>query len=600
VPLHIEDYALLGDTQTAALVGNDGSVDWLCFPRFDSAACFAALLGEKSNGRFLISPAGGARSVSRRYVDGTLVLETVFETADGAVKIIDTMPPRGDAPDIVRIVEGVRGRVPMHMELIIRFDYGRTVPWVRRVDGGLVAIAGPDALRLVTPVETRGAGYTTVADFEVSEGDRVPFVLTWFPSHRPMPPPVDPEDALAESLGYWREWLAQSTYAGEWKEAVEQSLLVLKALTYGPTGGIVAAPTTSLPEEIGGSRNWDYRYCWLRDATFTLYAFQLGGYTEEAKAWREWLLRAIAGRPEEMQIMYGPAGERRLAEWEVPWLMGYEGSRPVRVGNAAHEQFQLDVYGEVMDAEHLARKAGLVDEDGQSWRVQRLLLDYLEGTWQRQDNGIWEIRSPGYNFTHSKVMAWVAFDRAVKAVERHRLEGPVDRWRATRAEIHEEVCRRGYDSQRNTFVQTYENDALDASLLMLPLVGFLPASDHRIQGTVEAIEQELVTEDGLVRRYPEYQHESMDGVEGGEGLFLACSFWLADNFSLIGRHDDAHRLFERLLDLRNDIGLLAEEWDPVRRRQVGNYPQALSHVALVNTAWNLSPASGPGHHLGHE
>jgi GH15 family glucan-1,4-alpha-glucosidase len=585
----IEDYALLSDCHTAALVACDGSMDWLCLPRFDSGACFAALLGTPEHGRWLLAPSATVRNIQRRYREGTLVLETDYETDEGAVTVIDCMPPRSREPDLVRMVMGRRGQVPMRMELAIRFDYGSIIPWVRRVEKGIQAVAGPDTLRLHTDVDLRGEHFTTVADFTMTPGQRVPFVLSWHPSQEPAPPPIDPEATIRDTERWWREWSDRCTYEGPWREAVLRSLITLKALTYAPTGGIVAAPTTSLPEQLGGVRNWDYRYCWVRDATFTLYALMMGGYTEEARAWREWLLRAVAGKPSQLNIMYGLAGERRLPELALEWLPGYEGSSPVRVGNAAYRQFQLDVFGEVMDALHLARKVGL-EPDANAWRVERALLDYLEGAWQEPDEGIWEVRGPRRHFTHSKVMAWVAVDRMVKAVEHFGLPGPVERWYGLRAAIHEEVCRKGFDPDRNSFVQYYGGQELDASLLMLSLVGFLPASDSRIQGTVEAIERHLVT-DSFVARYS--TTPEVDGLPPGEGVFLACTFWLADNLELLGRHDDALRLFERLLDLRNDVGLLAEEYDPRARRLVGNFPQAFSHVALVNTACNLSRRVGP-------
>jgi GH15 family glucan-1,4-alpha-glucosidase len=589
--LRIEDYALLGDTQTAALVGRDGSIDWLCLPRFDSPACFAALLGDPGHGRWMIAPAGtgGARSTGRRYRGDTLVLESDFESDGGRVRLIDFMPARRREADLVRIVEGVAGTVRMEMELVIRFDYGSIVPWVRRIDGALRAMAGPDSVHLHTPVPTHGVGLTTRAEFTVRAGERIPFVLMWLPSHEPMPPPLDALEALADTEAWWREWSDRCGYEGPWRDEVVRSLIVLKALTFAPTGGIVAAPTTSLPEHVGGVRNWDYRYCWLRDATFTLYALMQAGHVEETRAWRDWLLRAVAGVPSEMQIMYGASGERRLMEHELGWLPGYESSRPVRVGNAAVSQFQLDVYGEVMDTLHLARRAG-IPADPNVWEMQKALVRHLEGAWREPDEGIWEVRGPRRHFTHSKVMAWVAFDRAVKAVERFGLEGPVDRWRDLREEVHREICARGYDPERRTFTQSYGERALDAALLMIPLVGFLPPTDARVQGTVAAIERELVR-GGFVLRYP--TEETEDGLPPGEGAFLPCSFWLADNYALMGRHAEARALFERLLGIRNDLGLLAEEYDPVARRQLGNFPQAFSHVMLVNTARNLAAAHGP-------
>lgn len=594
--LPIEDYGLIGDTQTAALVGRDGSIDWLCLPRFDSAACFAALLGTPSNGRWLLEPAGGSRTVSRRYREGTLVLETEIASASGKVRLIDLMPIRQRAPDVVRIVEGVEGRVPMRMELVIRFGYGSAVPWVRHEPDGISAVAGPDALRLHTPVPTHGREMTTVAEFEVAAGDRVPFVLTWHPSIEAAPPPVDAEVALDETASWWREWSDRCDAFGPYHEAAVRSLITLKALTYAPTGGIVAAATTSLPELIGGVRNWDYRFCWLRDATFTLYALMLAGYVEEAASWRDWLLRAVAGDPSQLQIMYGAAGERHLPEIVVDWLPGYERSTPVRIGNAAARQFQLDVYGEVMDAMHQARGAGIAS-DRASWALQRTLMDFLESNWREPDEGIWEVRGPRRDFTHSKVMAWVAADRAVKAVERHGLDGPVERWRALREEIHAEVCREGYDSDLGAFTQFYGSRSLDASLLMMPLVGFLPVHDERVSGTVRAIEHGLA-HDGMVLRYETDERRTIDGLPPGEGAFLPCSFWLVDCLALLGRTEEARTRFERLLGLTNDLGLLAEEYDTDAGRLVGNFPQAFSHVALVNSVSNLSGAHGPAEERG--
>lgn len=585
MPSRIEDYALIGDCLSSALVGRDGSIDWLCWPRFDSGACFAALLGEPKHGRWQIAPAGEVRSARRRYRDDTLILETDYEVDNGAVTLIDFMPPRGEAPDIVRIVAGRRGTVPMRLELIIRFDYGSIVPWVRHIEHGISAIAGPDMLRLITPVELQGKDLTTVADFTVADGQRIPFVLTSYPSHYREPEHVEAEPALEDTASWWREWSARSTYQGPWREAVLRSLITLKAMTYAPTGGIVAAPTTSLPEQLGGERNWDYRNCWLRDATFTLYALGLTGYTDEAYAWREWLLRAVAGSPAELQIMYGIAGERRLTEMEIPWLPGYERSRPVRIGNAASNQFQLDVFGEVLGVFYHGHSIGVQLSDA-DLALGRSLLEFLEENWERPDEGIWEVRGARRQFTHSKVMAWVAFDCAVKAVERFGLRGPVERWRDIRDEIHEQVCREGFDAGVGAFVQSYGSKALDASLLMIPLVGFLPATDPRMRGTVAAIERGLMV-DGLVARYA--TEGGVDGLPSGEGKFLACSFWLADNYYLMGRESDARKLFERLLVLRNDVGLLSEEYDPRVGRLVGNFPQALSHIALINSACNLAP-----------
>jgi GH15 family glucan-1,4-alpha-glucosidase len=591
VALRIEDYGIIGDTGTAALVGRDGSIDWLCFPRFDSAACFAALLGGPEHGRWQIAPAGVCTATRRRYRDGTLVLETEMDVAGGTVRIIDFMPVRGEAPDVVRIVEGVSGTVPMRMELTMRFDYGWIVPWVSRREGALSAVAGPDALLLRTPVRTRGVAMTTIAEFEVTAGDRVPFVLTWYPSFRELPKPIDAEEALTDTERWWREWSDQSTCRGEFAEPVNRSLITLKALTYAPTGGIVAAPTTSLPEKLGGIRNWDYRYCWLRDATFTLWAFLLAGFRDEAGAWRDWLLRAVAGDPSRLQIMYGPAGERRLPETEIDWLRGYEGSRPVRIGNGAVQQFQLDVYGEVNDALYQARKVECAGDDAAAWALQTKLLEFLETAWDEPDEGIWEVRGPRRQFTHSKVMAWVAFDRGVRMINRFGMPGPVDRWRNLRDDLHRVVCEQGYDADRGAFTQFFGGKTLDASVLLIPLVGFLRPDDERVVNTVAAIQRELTTEDGFVMRYA---HEGdvceIDGLPAGEGAFLACTFWLADNLALQGRIAEGRRLFDRLLAVRNDVGLLSEEYDPVTRRQLGNFPQAYSHVSLVNTARNLTKA----------
>jgi GH15 family glucan-1,4-alpha-glucosidase len=591
--VRIEDYALIGDTQTAGLVSAGGSIDWLCLPRFDSGACFAALLGDERAGRWLLAPSGTITGQRRRYRDGSLVLETELETADGAVRIVDCMPIRDRTPDVVRLVEGIRGRVPMRMELVLRFDYGYVIPWVRQVDGRLRATAGPDSVELVTPVETRGEDYRTLADFTVAAGDRVPFLLRWHPSHEPPSVPIDPVAAVADTDAWWKEWSGRAKLRlddDRWREVVRRSVITLKALTYAPTGGIVAAATTSLPEKIGGVRNWDYRYCWLRDATFTLYSLMLAGYVEEATAWRDWLLRAVAGEPSKLQIMYGPAGERRLDEFELPHLGGYEGSRPVRIGNAASGQFQLDVYGEVMDAMHQGRRAGMPDDGGFGWAFQCSLMDFLETAWVEPDEGIWEVRGPRRHFTHSKVMAWVAVDRAVKATQHPDCVGPVDRWRPLRDAIHAEVCAEGFDAERNTFTQYYGSKGTDASLLMMPLVGFLPASDPRIQGTVAAVQRELTTPEGFVMRYVG-DSDHVDGLPPGEGCFLACTFWLADNLMMAGRLDEATALFERLLSLTNDVGLLSEEYDPVVKRLLGNFPQAFSHVSLVNTAHNLTKGS---------
>ena len=570
-------------------MGRDGSIDWLCVPRFDSPACFAAVLGTPAHGRWLLAPTAPVRAVRRRYRPGTLILETEFETDEGVVAVVDGMPLRKQVPTLVRLVEGRRGRVAMRCELVIRMDYGSLVPWVRRAPEGLRAVGGAGALRLRTPIELRGEDMTTVGDFTVSPGEQVPFTLAWHPSYEPEPPPIDGAAALADCERWWREWSGRCAYKGEWGEAVVRSLITLKALTYAPTGGLVAAVTTSLPERLGGVRNWDYRYCWLRDATFALYALMTGGYLEEARAWREWLVRAVAGRPAHAQILYGVMGDRLLPEWELPWLPGYEGSKPVRVGNAATGQFQLDVYGEVADALHYARRLGLPGNDD-AWRVERAMIDFVESVWREPDEGIWEVRGPRRLFTHSRVMAWVAVDRAVKAVERFRLEGPVDRWRALRAAIHDDVCRHGYDPGLGAFVQYYGSTLLDASLLMIPLVGFLKPTDPRVVGTVRAIESHLVS-DGFVARYQTMQ--DVDGLPPGEGAFLPCSFWLADNLALQGRHADARAIFERLLAIRNDVGLLSEEYDPAARRLLGNFPQAFSHMSLINTARNLTRPGGP-------
>jgi GH15 family glucan-1,4-alpha-glucosidase len=582
----IEDYGLIGDLQTVALVSRQGCIDWMCVPRFDSGAIFASLLGDEENGHWTLQPQGRFSSPGRRYRDDTLVLETDLETDSGAVRLIDFMPPRGEAPDIVRIVEGVRGTVDMRMELALRFDYGSIVPWVRNIDGTLVGVAGPDGIAFRTPVELEGRDLRTHASFQVKEGERIPFVLTWFPSHRPLPEPVDAEHALADTIEYWEEWARTCTMDGRWRDAVVRSLVILKALTYGPTGGIVAAATTSLPEAIGGVRNWDYRYCWLRDATLTLLAFLRAGYLEEARGWREWLLRAIAGSPNDLQIMYGVGGERRLTEVELPWLGGYEGSRPVRIGNGACDQLQLDVYGEVVDALHTARAKGLEASDD-AWSMTNKLFEWLESGWREPDEGIWEVRGPRRHFTHSKVMAWVAFDRAVKAVERLGREGPVERWRETRDAIKADVLENGYNPDVGAFVQFYGSDRLDASLLLVPLVGFLPAKDERMLGTVAAIERDLMR-DGFVERYrADVENVDVDGLPPGEGVFLPCSFWLVAVLARQGRLDDAVALYERLLSLGNDLGLLSEEYDPERKRLVGNFPQAFTHLALVETAFTL-------------
>jgi GH15 family glucan-1,4-alpha-glucosidase len=585
-PAPIEDYALIGDRTTAALVSRAGSVDWLCWPRFDSGACFAALLGTAENGTWRIAPADPAPRIRRAYRDGTLVLETVFATPEGEVALLDFMPVDEGMSHLVRIVQGRSGRVDMRMTLVLRFDYGASVPWVTRLhDGpGILAVAGPDMTVLRTPAPLRGQGLSTVAAFSVAAGETVPFVLTHSAGHLRPPPGIDPLAALDRTEAFWRDWCARGTYRGPDGAAVQRSLLTLKALTYHPTGGIVAAPTTSLPEALGGSRNWDYRYCWLRDAALTLQALMGGGYYEEAQAWRDWLRRSVAGSPSQLQIMYGLAGERRLVEWEADWLAGYQGARPVRIGNAAHGQLQLDVFGEVADALYQARAGGLA-AGPETWRLQQKLTDHLAGIWEQPDEGIWETRGGRRHFTHSKVMAWVALDRTVRGAERFGLEGPLDRWRALRADMHAGICARGFDSRRNSFVQSYGASALDASLLLIPLVGFLPPGDKRVRGTLAAIERDLMV-DGFVRRYD--TSDGKDGLPPGEGVFLACSFWLAENFVLQGRLDEARALFDRLLALRNDVGLLAEEYDPAAARLVGNFPQAFSHVALVNAALALA------------
>jgi GH15 family glucan-1,4-alpha-glucosidase len=589
VPSRIEDYALIGDCRSGGLVARDGSIDWLCFPRFDSPACFAALLGTPENGRWRLAPAAEVTRTARRYREGTLVLETEMETAGGAVRLVDCMCLDAERAAVVRLVEGRRGRVAMRTEMAVRFDYGWLIPWVRRRGHGIVAVGGPDVLYLQSEVELHGENLRTIGEFEVREGETRAFVLTWRPSPAEDPPPLDARAAVAEAEAWWLDWSRRCSYRGEWEEPVRRSLLTLKALTYGPTGGIVAAPTTSLPERLGGVRNWDYRFCWIRDATFTLYALLQNGYRDEARAWREWLLRAVAGKASQLRIMYGVAGERRLPELVLDWLPGYEGSRPVRTGNAAHEQFQLDVFGEMADTLHHTRRLGLqATEDG--WRVERELLDVLESRWEEPDEGIWEVRGPRRPFTHSRMMAWVAFDRAVRDVERFALPGPVDRWRALRAQVHAEVCARGYDPERGAFVQYYGGRELDASLLTMPQVGFLPASDPRVRGTVAAVERELL-QAGFVRRYSEA--EEVDGLPGGEGTFLLCTFWLADAYVLQGRIEEARRVFESLIALRNDVGLLSEQYEPAARRLLGNFPQAFSHVGLVNTARNLARPGGP-------
>ncbi|MEU0729336.1 glycoside hydrolase family 15 protein [Streptomyces sp. NPDC006140] len=593
----IEDYAIVGDEQTAALVGTDGSVDWLCLPRFDSAACFAKLLGDEDNGYWRIAPVGADRCTRRAYRRDTLVLDTDWETEQGAVRVTDLMPQRDRAPDLVRVVEGLDGEVTLHSVLKLRFDYGSIVPWVRRVDGHRVAVAGPDSTWLRSEPEVRswGEDFGTHAEFTVRKGEKVAFVLTWHPSHEPRPPLVDPFEALRHSVEDWRAWASRCRYDGPYRDAVVRSLITLKALTYAPTGGIVAAATTSLPEEPGGVRNWDYRYCWLRDSTLTLGALLAAGYQEEAEAWRNWLLRAVAGDPADLQIMYGLAGERRLPEFELPWLSGFDESTPVRIGNDAVNQLQLDVYGEVMDSLSLARESGLSPQPD-VWALQTALMDFLRTHWQQPDEGLWEVRGGRRQFVHSKVMVWVAADRAVRTLERHpELDGDLDGWRALREEVHREVCEKGYDPQRNTFTQSYGSRELDAALLLIPRVGFLPPDDPRVIGTIDAVRKEL-DHGGLLRRYSttDADFTDVDGLPGSEGTFLVCSFWLADALHMTGRTEEARQLFERLMGLANDVGLLAEEFDPVTGRQLGNFPQAFSHIGLVNTALALSGEDGAG------
>jgi GH15 family glucan-1,4-alpha-glucosidase len=580
----IEDYALLGDLQTAALVSREGSVDWACFPRFDSGACFAALLGTPQHGRWLLAPTEPVLRTERRYLPGTLILETAHTTASGQVRVIDFMPPRGEAPDIVRIVEGISGQVTLHSELVVRFDYGHIVPWVRHVDDARLATAGPDALVFRTAAPTRGEDFTTRSEMTVRPGERTPLVLTWFPSHKPVPEAIDPEAALQDTITYWADWLESRRPGQPLDAAVEQSLLVLKSLTYAPTGGIVAAPTTSLPEVIGGVRNWDYRYCWLRDASLTLMAMLQAGYRTEAAAWEEWLLRAVAGSPDDVQIMYGIAGERRLDERELPWLPGFLDSRPVRVGNAASHQLQLDVYGEVIDAAYHARRYG-VNGSESNWALLRHLLTWLEEGWREKDAGIWEVRGEPRHFTHSKVMAWVAFDRGVRMCEEFGLEGPVAHWRAIRDEIHAEVLERAWSPRLQAFTQSYGVDELDASVLQMPIVGFLDARDPRFISTVAAM-QEHLSVDGFLLRYR--SDSRVDGLPAGEGVFLACSYWLVEVLALQDRYDEACELFGRLLALRNDLGLCSEEYDPETGTLLGNFPQAFTHLALVEAAMTLA------------
>ncbi|MCL6669645.1 glycoside hydrolase family 15 protein [Streptomyces panaciradicis] len=585
----IEDYALIGDEQTAALVGRDGSVDWLCLPRFDSGACFARLLGDEENGHWRIAPRDVDGPCTRRaYRPDTLVLDTEWETAEGAIRVTDLMPQRDRAPDLVRVVEGLSGRVTVRSTLRLRFDYGSIVPWMRKSDGHRVAVAGPDSvwLRSEPSVRTWGEDLTTYSEFTVEEGEKVAFVLTWHPSHQQRPPLVDPHKAVHASVKDWRKWVRRCRYDGPYRDAVVRSLITLKALTYRPTGGIVAAATTSLPEEPGGVRNWDYRYCWLRDSTLTLNAGLAAGYRKEAEAWRNWLLRAVAGDPADLQIMYGLAGERRLPETELPWLSGFDGSAPVRIGNEAVNQLQLDVYGEVMDSLALARRSGLPPRP-HMWSIQRALMDWLCDEWRQPDEGLWEVRGGRRHFVHSKIMVWVAADRAVRTLEEEPdLGGDLDRWRALREEVHQEVCEKGYDAERNTFTQSYGSRELDAALLLIPRLGFLPPDDPRVTGTIEAIRGEL-GHHGLLRRYST-DGTTVDGLPGDEGTFLVCSFWLADALHMTGRSEEARELFERLVGLCNDVGLLSEEYDPVSGRQLGNFPQAFSHVGLVNTALALS------------
>src|SRR6185503_3613453 len=589
MPGLIEDYAIIGDCETAALVSRMGSIDWLCWPRFDSSACFAALLGSEKNGHWSLAPADPTSRCTRRYRDNSLILETDYETADGAVTVIDFMPLRDGVSNVVRTVIGKRGRVPMRTEIVLRFDYGSVVPWVSRLDDGtLRAIAGPDMICIRSDVQLRGQDLTTIGEFTIAEGDRASMVMTWGPSNQQPPAPSDPDRALEVTEDFWRRWSSLCHYDGEWSGAVMRSLVTLKSLTYHPTGGIVAAPTTSLPEQLAGSRNWDYRFCWLRDATLTLLALMNAGYYHEAGAWREWLLRACAGAPDQVQIMYGLSGERMLREWEISWLPGYENAKPVRCGNAAHEQIQHDIFGEVMDALHQARVGGM-PELPDAWQLECALLQQLEQTWRKPDHSIWEVRGTPQHFTHSKVMAWVAFDRAIKSAERFNLKGPLDRWRRIRQDIHDEVCEKAYDPNLNAFTQSYDSKLADASTLALATVGFLPPSDPRVRGTVEYVEKKLCAH-GFVLRYD--SEETDDGLPPGEGAFLACSFWLADNYVLLGRRGDAVKLFERLLSLRNDVGLLSEEYDPIAKRLVGNFPQGFSRIALLSTAFNLSKHQG--------
>ncbi len=581
---------MIGDCHSAALVSKNGSIDWLCLPHFDSTACFAALLGTPENGYWSIAPAGPIRSVRRRYREGTLILETEFETESGSVTLVDCMTPRTTSPELLRMVVGTRGEVEMKLELVIRFDFGSVVPWVRSTGSGISAIAGPSLLGLRTEVPLHGEKLKTAATFKIVEGQKVTFDLTWYPSERYEPSPLNVAEAIQDTENWWREWSSRCSYRGKWRDAVTRSLITLKALTFLPTGGIVAAPTTSLPEWPGGVRNWDYRFCWVRDATFTLRSFVSAGYFEEARQWREWLLRAVAGSPSEVNIVYGLRGERRLTELELPWLRGYENSAPVRTGNAAHTQFQLDIFGEVVGSLYQSRRAGIEPSENDAEDIIQALLEFLETGWERPDDGIWEMRGPQRHFVHSKIMAWVAADRAIRAAEHGWISGDPARWTTLREKIHAQVCQQGFDADINSFVQFYGSKHLDASVLMMPLVGFLPPDDPRVIGTVKAIETHLM-ENGFVGRYT--QDEAVDGLPHGEGKFLACSFWLADNYVLQRREEDAVRMFERLLDIRNDVGLLSEEYDPVAKRLLGNFPQAFSHVGLVNTAFNLSRVASP-------
>ncbi|MFL6141137.1 MAG: glycoside hydrolase family 15 protein [Labedaea sp.] len=592
--LRIEDYALIGDTHSAGLVGFDGSMDWLCLPRIDSGACFAALLGGPEHGHWTIGPVGGRRTLRRGYRGDTLVLETEVANEDGVVRLVDCMPIRAEHPQVVRMVEGVQGRVRLRSEVVLRFDYGHIRPWLRRAGRRVRAAAGPDQVIIDGDVEHAVRDERCVAEFSVGAGDRAGFRLSWTGLRQPDPGGLDAAADIRATQTWWQNWVAQCRYTGDYRDAVVRSLIALKALSYAPSGGIAAAATTSLPEQLGGVRNWDYRYCWIRDATFTLMALLDAGYEQEAVAWREWLLRALAGQPQQMQIMYGVDGERRLTETELPWLPGYAHSAPVRIGNAASDQFQLDVYGELMDALHQARTHG-IPPDPEAWQIQRSLMDFLESHWRDADNGLWEMRGPRRHFTHSKLMAWVGLDRAIQAVDHFGLDGSADRWKQVRQEIFDEICEQAYNTRRHTFTQYYGSSTLDAALLLIPAVGFLPADDKRMKGTVAAIEKHLC-QDGFVQRYTMTKHtEDVDGLPPGEGAFLACTFWLADNYILQGRVEEGRALFERLLKLRNDVGLLTEEYDPHADRLVGNLPQAFSHVALINTAQNLASSHGPIH-----